>query len=56
MHTQFRLTRVTRRTAGLVLAVVILAVPAVALANDYFPDVLNSNPFHDDINAMLTPA
>jgi hypothetical protein len=24
----------------------------VALANHYFPDVLNSNPFHDDIAAM----
>jgi hypothetical protein len=52
MHIRLPFRVSARRSAGLLIAAVLLGVPAVALANHDFPDVTNSNPFHDDISAI----
>ncbi|MEO6349895.1 MAG: S-layer homology domain-containing protein [Candidatus Limnocylindrales bacterium] len=45
--------RVSRhRLAAFVLALALVAVPGVVLANHMFPDVPTSNPFHDQISAI----
>jgi S-layer homology domain len=47
-----RLPHVRRRLSTLFVAVVLLAIPAVVMANHEFPDVPSSHPFHADISAM----
>jgi hypothetical protein len=42
-----------RRLIGPFVATVLLAAPAVVLANHQFPDVASSNPFHGDIDAIV---
>ncbi|MEO6350456.1 MAG: S-layer homology domain-containing protein [Candidatus Limnocylindrales bacterium] len=52
MRITIELRQPARRSVVLVIALLALAVPGVAVANHQFPDVLNSNPFHNDISAI----
>ena len=40
------------RSAGLFVALALLTVPAVVVANHQFPDVPNGHPFHEEISFM----
>jgi hypothetical protein len=46
------LRRPARRSAVLLVGLLLLGVPAVALANHQFTDVPTSHPFHDQIGAI----
>jgi hypothetical protein len=46
------LQRPARRSIGIFVAGMVLAVPATVLAVHQFPDVPNSNPFHQQISAI----
>jgi hypothetical protein len=50
--TEFVLRRLSARSAALVLAGLVLAVPAVVLANHQFPDVPTGHTFHSQIEAI----
>jgi S-layer family protein len=49
---EIELRRPARRSVALLLGVLLLAVPAVALAGHQFNDVPNGHPFHDQIAAI----
>jgi hypothetical protein len=52
MRMTIGLRRAARRSVGLLVGTLLLTAPAVVLASHQFPDVTNSNPFHDDIDAI----
>jgi hypothetical protein len=52
MQFTFVLRRPARRTAALLVALSMVAIPGVALANHQFNDVDTSHPFHADISAI----
>lgn len=47
---EIELRRPARRSVGLLLGLLLLCVPAVALASHQFSDVPPGHPFHDDID------
>ena len=49
---EIELRRPARRSVALLLGVLLLTAPAVVLASHQFPDVPDSNPFHDEISAI----
>ena len=49
---EIELRRPARRTVAVLLGVLLLAAPAAVLASHQFPDVPDSNPFHDEISAI----
>lgn len=44
---------VMRRPVAIIIAIIMLAVPAIVLASHQFSDVPASNPFHADIDALV---
>ncbi|MEO6349521.1 MAG: S-layer homology domain-containing protein [Candidatus Limnocylindrales bacterium] len=52
MRFTIEIRRPNRRVAALLLALSLLALPAVALASHQFSDVPTGNPFHDEIEAI----
>jgi hypothetical protein len=52
VNVTIELRRPARRSVAALLALLLLAVPGVVVANHQFSDVPNSNVFHDDIGAV----